>query len=369
MLWEQSIHHFDLMRHRLRRRARAHRRADLEPAVVDVCRRRQRRGADHLRERHRGDLSGHLGRQPRSARLQLAHRLRARRSPCRPTCSARCPCPARRPGADAGRPAAARDHGLDDAAGLLADFLAHLIDGAPLELLGRRSPPNRSAWWRRSSTATAKARHINPADPDRPRSQGSALSSHSDTVQTERRKHRCPRHEAFLWPRPPASRWRPRRHGAGLRRHARRRPVRRHHHLRAGGDLVARQRQHRAAHLRHAATPSKATARSCRTSPTEPRDLGRRAGLCLHPARRADLPRRRGADGRGRGLQLQPRARTRPTPFTGNTPGFVFSSVGFVERRGGRRPARADQHRRARTRSPSACWPRSISTARTATRR
>jgi hypothetical protein len=89
-------------------------------------------------------------------------------------------------------------------------------------------------------------------------------------------------------------------------RHHRRRAFRRHHHLRARQHLERATTPTSRATSSARSTPSTATARLARPC-REPRDLGGRPELRLHPARGPDLPRRRGADRRGRRLHLQPR--------------------------------------------------------------
>ena len=132
MLWEQSVHHFDLMRMSTAAEARAHRGPDLQPALVDVSRRRQCRGAHHLRQWCRGHLSGHLG-------GQLGQSLGFN---WRTDCARGIAVQADMFGSlsfalahDAAlTPVALPDTspGIDDAADLLAAFVAHLLDGAPL---------------------------------------------------------------------------------------------------------------------------------------------------------------------------------------------------------------------------------------------
>ena len=121
-----------------------------------------------------------------------------------------------------------------------------------------------------------------------------------------------------------ALRWPARGPAPGLRRHHRRRAERRHHDLRACRDLVARQRQHRAAHLRHALSDRRRRRRSRPTWPTTSRSPRTGWPMSTRSSEGLHLPRRRGADGRRCGLQLQPRADP-ANAFTGNTPGFVFS--------------------------------------------
>ena len=104
---------------------------------------------------------------------------------------------------------------------------------------------------------------------------------------------------------------------------------RRHHHLRAGQHLVARQRQHRAAHLRHALHHLR---RRRGRRPTWPRtSRSRKTGCKYVYTLREGLTCHDGEALTAEDVAYTfNRAKDPANQFTGNTPGFVFSSVGFA---------------------------------------
>jgi predicted dehydrogenase len=183
MLWEQSVHHFDLMRfvygsEPVRISART-----WNPPWSMYAHDANVAALIHLRERRRGHLPGHLGREPEFARLQLAHRLhaghrRAGRHVRRPLLRA-----PRRPRANARAASPARTLDLRRD-GPLRAFLAHTLDGAPLQCSGADHLQT-LRMVEAVSGASATSQTITLAIPQAAEPGWQLLPT--DTVQTERR--------------------------------------------------------------------------------------------------------------------------------------------------------------------------------------